>query len=263
MKIEHLDYLIDGISKIAALKPKDFTITFPHTNEKFPFKLELVKEYFDSRNERKNRIAQQKALDDAREKLEKEIAAMRPEREQPEQEQQTNESLVEDLVNAFSSKKKVTSLSETIFLSESKRTVIQMFSNLFLTAGGKKYQFGYEQGDYVKEIGDLVLQLQREDRIVWMARYALKLILLEIKYLVFEKEDSVTDGNIPEWPQEMEKKLRKLDWIKFADFPFRGFDFNPSDLPHGVLYDRPTAARNKARKEFMNSLGSDENEMFK
>lgn len=258
--IKHIDELMNGVARLCNIKPNEFTITFPHTNEKFPYKPELIKEYFDSRNERKNRMAQQKALDAAREKLEKEIAAMRQGREQPEQEQQTNESLVEDLVNAFPGKKKVTNLSESLFLSESKRTVIQMFSNLYLTANGKKYQFGYEHENYTKELGNLILELEREDRIVWMARYALKMLLLELKHLVVKEDGAVTDNHIPEWPNEMEKKLRKLDWIKFADFPFKGFDFNPSDLPREVLNAND---RSKVRKEFMNSLGSDENEMFK
>ena len=46
--IKHIDELMNGVARLCNIKPNEFTITFPHTNEKFPYKPELIKEYFDS-----------------------------------------------------------------------------------------------------------------------------------------------------------------------------------------------------------------------
>ena len=84
LEIEDIHNLMVQASMLAGIEVDDFTMTFPHTNKKFPYDSELMLHYFRSRNERKNRIAQQKALDAARKDFEADVARMsQGEKEEP------------------------------------------------------------------------------------------------------------------------------------------------------------------------------------
>lgn len=68
----HIHEMIVEVGLIANLETSDFTLTFPHTNKKFPYHTKFLKQYFDSRTRKQNAIAQRKA-----EKLEQEEEAQR------------------------------------------------------------------------------------------------------------------------------------------------------------------------------------------
>lgn len=61
MDIEDLDNLVRETTRLTDFKPEDYTVTFPHTNAKFPYKPKLVGRYFVSRDRRENYLAQKKA----------------------------------------------------------------------------------------------------------------------------------------------------------------------------------------------------------
>ena len=77
LEMEDIHALMIQASMLAGLEDEDFTMTFPHTDQKFPYDIDLMKEYFDSRNEKMNRIAQQRALDKAKKEFEKELEQAR------------------------------------------------------------------------------------------------------------------------------------------------------------------------------------------
>ncbi len=79
------------VSMLSGLEVEDFTITLPHTNKKFPYNLELINKYFQSRTERANRIAQLKAQRKAEVEQKKQLAQN--------QALKSNESVVDRYVN--------------------------------------------------------------------------------------------------------------------------------------------------------------------
>ena len=94
--------LMIQVAMLAGLETEDFTMTFPHTDKKFPYDPLTMKEYFISRNERKNRIAQQRALDKAAEQFEKDLEKARKQNQQAkgnDEQQQAQESLVTKMAN--------------------------------------------------------------------------------------------------------------------------------------------------------------------
>lgn len=100
LDMEDINALMIQASMLASLEPADFTMTFPHTDKKFPYDSETMKDYFVSRNEQKNRIAQQRALDAAAASFERDLQKVRRE-QQPEQDseeaRQTQEHIVATL----------------------------------------------------------------------------------------------------------------------------------------------------------------------
>jgi hypothetical protein len=89
LEMEDIDAIMIQAAMLAALEPADFTMTFPHTDKKFPYDIETMKDYFISRNEQKNRMAQQRALDAAAEEFEKSLQDARDQQE-PEQDTETS-----------------------------------------------------------------------------------------------------------------------------------------------------------------------------
>jgi hypothetical protein len=98
LKIQNIHDLVIQISMIGSLNPGDFTMTFPHTNQKFPYEPTLMKQYFISRNRRKNLLAQRQAEKEAEQELEDMIKDMRRSREETEEEP-VGESLENKIAN--------------------------------------------------------------------------------------------------------------------------------------------------------------------
>lgn len=99
LEVQDIHDLLIQAAMTANLEPEDFTMTFPHTNDKFPYDLETMEHYFISRNQRKNQLAQQKAMDAAQKEFEKglEMARQRQEKARQQEQEPTQESLVTQL----------------------------------------------------------------------------------------------------------------------------------------------------------------------
>ena len=105
LDMEDIDSLMIQAAMLAGIEEDDFTMTFPHTDKKFPYDTDIMREYFISRNEQKNRIAQERALSkaadefesdlqDARDKQQQEVAANQDQEQtekQPEQQSPEDE----------------------------------------------------------------------------------------------------------------------------------------------------------------------------
>jgi len=90
IKMEDIRDLMVQVGMISGLEPDDFTMTFPHTGDKFPYDLKLMATYFKSRDERENKLAQRKAEKKAERMAQKEVERFQQEREEseaPEQEE--------------------------------------------------------------------------------------------------------------------------------------------------------------------------------
>ena len=101
LDIVDIDALMIQSAMLAGLEPEDFTMTFPHTDKKFPYDPATMKEYFISRNEQKNRMAQQAALDKAAAEFENDLQQARASQQTDAdgQQQQAQEALVATLAN--------------------------------------------------------------------------------------------------------------------------------------------------------------------
>ncbi len=101
LAVEDIHAIMIQASLMANLEPEDFTMTFPHNNKKFPYDPQLLAHYFQSRNEQKNRMAQQKAEIQAKQEFERDLnKARRKQQQQQEQEEgSVEESLIDKLVN--------------------------------------------------------------------------------------------------------------------------------------------------------------------
>ncbi len=98
LDMKDIDDILVQVSMIAAMKKEDFTMTFPHTNNKFPYNPRLLQRYFRSRNRRKNQIAQRKAEKKAQVELDKE---MRQGNQSIRQQQTGTEEPMESMVDAL------------------------------------------------------------------------------------------------------------------------------------------------------------------
>lgn len=105
LEMEDIHALIIQAAMLSSLEPEDFTMTFPHTDQKFPYDIVTMKDYFISRNEQKNRIAQQRALDKAAAEFERNLQRSRDKQRQPvdnnqqsvDNNQQAQEALIAEL----------------------------------------------------------------------------------------------------------------------------------------------------------------------
>ena len=84
LDMEDLDKLVRETTRLTEFKPEDYTVTFPHTNAKFPYKPQLVKRYFVSRDRRENYLAQKRAQKRAEREQQKELAKKRARETPPE-----------------------------------------------------------------------------------------------------------------------------------------------------------------------------------
>lgn len=89
LELENIHDLMVQVAMLATLEVADFTMTFPHTNKKFPYNPELMARYFRTRNERKNREAQRRAEMERQKKIDKELKKLQrmdtPQEETPEE----------------------------------------------------------------------------------------------------------------------------------------------------------------------------------
>lgn len=85
--IEDIDNLIRETTSLTEFKPEDYTVTFPHTNQKFPYKPGLLKRYFVSRDRRENYLAQKKAQRRAEREAQRELTKKRQGRNPPEEQE--------------------------------------------------------------------------------------------------------------------------------------------------------------------------------
>lgn len=90
---EDIHTLVTQVAMLANLEADDFTMTFPHTNKKFPYDIGLMQRYFKSRTERKNREAQRRAEKDRQKKIHKELKRLhqQDQKEQPKPEEASPE----------------------------------------------------------------------------------------------------------------------------------------------------------------------------
>ena len=155
-------------------------------------------------------------------------------------------------------------------LTESRRVLSSILSNIYtLNKDGEKRSFSYGDDDGVTEAANKITQgLKREDRVIWASRSVRKMLLLELKTLIFRtNENGVSEaddlfGEETIWPPEMEKKLRKLDWISLVELPQKAMDWNADEMekagiPHNRLYRHGSQEAKDAqriRKEFTKSL---------
>lgn len=95
LELDDIRDLMVQISMLSGLDPEDFTMTFPHTNKKFPYDIELMGKYFKSRTEKKNRLAQEKAEKERQKRINKRLkkiqAAQRSEQMAQEPKPETEE----------------------------------------------------------------------------------------------------------------------------------------------------------------------------
>jgi hypothetical protein len=70
---DDLDDLVHQVCRISGFEPEDFSVSFPNTNKTFPYSKEKIAEYFEERSWRKNRMAQDKAIHDRTQELQKEL----------------------------------------------------------------------------------------------------------------------------------------------------------------------------------------------
>jgi hypothetical protein len=155
-------------------------------------------------------------------------------------------------------------------LVESKRALASVLSNIYvLNKDGEKRSFSYGDDDGVTEAANKITQgLKREDRVIWASRMFLKMLLLELKTMIFRTvEDGTSEaenlfGEETIWPPEMEKKLRKLDWISLVELPQKAMSWNADEMkkagiPYNMLSPHGSQAARDAvrtRKEFTQSL---------
>ena len=159
-------------------------------------------------------------------------------------------------------------------LKESKRALASIISNIYLLdEEGNKHSFAYGDFDYVTEYANKITQgLKREDRVVWASRYFLKLLLMELKWLVGEedREDTSKADRLLKtkaiWPPEMEKKLRNLDWIGLDELPEKAIWLKDDEIAkrgitgqHSRLYARGAEMRAQKKKmtEFLRGISND------
>ena len=102
LDMDDIHALMIQVSMLSGMEPDDFTMTFPHTDKKFPYDPITMREYFISRNEQKNRIAQQRALDKAAQKFEDDLKKARQQKQQQQRQENpedVQESLADTLAN--------------------------------------------------------------------------------------------------------------------------------------------------------------------
>ena len=94
LDVGDIEGLIIGAAMIGGIEAEDFTMTFPHSNDKFPYDIQEILAYFEERNRKKNQQAQQKAFDEVEKEFEKALAQNREQQQQ----EQADESIEDALV---------------------------------------------------------------------------------------------------------------------------------------------------------------------
>lgn len=81
LRLDDISDLMKQVCMLTTFDVDDFTMMFPHTNEKFPYNLEIMNKYFRSRDERDNLKAQRKAEKKAAQDLKKDIDRIKQNRQ--------------------------------------------------------------------------------------------------------------------------------------------------------------------------------------
>jgi len=95
IEMEDIRDLMIQVGMISGLEPDDFTMTFPHTGDKFPYDLKLMATYFRSRDERENKLAQRKAERKAEKLAQREVERFQQQEEEPQQQEDPHASAQE------------------------------------------------------------------------------------------------------------------------------------------------------------------------
>lgn len=83
VKIENIVDMLEQVCVVADMEMADFTLTFPNTQRKYPYDVSVIEKYFRYRTEEKSREAAELAKQEA------------------EQNEQVQESIVEEMVKRF------------------------------------------------------------------------------------------------------------------------------------------------------------------
>jgi hypothetical protein len=70
---DDLDDMIDQVCRISGFESDDFAVSFPNSNKTFPYSKALINEYFEERSQRKNQLAQDKAIHRRTQQLQQEL----------------------------------------------------------------------------------------------------------------------------------------------------------------------------------------------
>lgn len=62
LNTDHIHSMVRQMARLAGIDAEDFTLTFPNTDDKFPYKPEVLDQYFQLRTEEDNQRAQEQAL---------------------------------------------------------------------------------------------------------------------------------------------------------------------------------------------------------
>jgi len=73
INLKDIHEILTGASMLGNFQVDDFTLTFPHTDDKFPYTEKTLQMYFRSRNRERNQMAQRKAEELANQETEKTI----------------------------------------------------------------------------------------------------------------------------------------------------------------------------------------------
>lgn len=65
--------LVDQVCRLGGLKPDDLSVSFPNSNQSYPYSVRDIKRYFGSRDKDKNRLAQWKANNARTKQIQKEL----------------------------------------------------------------------------------------------------------------------------------------------------------------------------------------------
>lgn len=71
--ITYILELIHHVCRMASIKPSDLTLTFPISEDKFPFSEEIIREYFRRRDEMASRAAAEAAREEIKDETEEDI----------------------------------------------------------------------------------------------------------------------------------------------------------------------------------------------
>lgn len=94
LKLQDIRDLMIQVAMLTDFELEDFTMTFPHTDTKFPYNLAIMQKYFVSRNRKKNMMAQRKAEQKAQDETEQQVSQLRKAKSADQDQETSNESLV-------------------------------------------------------------------------------------------------------------------------------------------------------------------------
>ncbi len=65
LNTQDIHSMVGQLARLAGINADDFTLTFPNTDDKFPYKPEILDQYFAMRTAEDNQVAQEKAMSQA------------------------------------------------------------------------------------------------------------------------------------------------------------------------------------------------------